>query len=319
MSSNVFKESTRWFIYSEYKIEVQENEKIIMPASGAELDYYDPMDYSDSPTTMQQAPSYKNACELPPTPQLSLARLDTNDESDILAFCNRWGLLGLWKEPRYSDAPDMPEKDFNTYLDDHASEWYFHPHRRFRMQHNRQEPLKQFQKAVEHYQETFNLFMKLDEAIMNRAMWQGIALSIVHEFNSMLKSVSPNITWNEEGEKSFLWNSRSLLSAIYLLTYLDIQKDREYYKCENPKCREIYIRSRRNRRYCSFNCRNSKKNEKNRNKKYKQEIKDEIIKNNPTVNELWLESQVDNLLGQPGVGKTRALRSIESQINEGGV
>ncbi|WP_226655883.1 hypothetical protein [Pseudalkalibacillus hwajinpoensis] len=52
-------------------------------------------------------------------PFVSLAKLNTENEDEILQFANKWGLLGLWKEKEYKNAdnlPQVPGLDFSLWF-----------------------------------------------------------------------------------------------------------------------------------------------------------------------------------------------------------
>jgi ribosomal protein L37AE/L43A len=102
----------------------------------------------------------------------------------------------------------------------------------------------------------------------------GIAKhKIASDVNAKLQAVSPLLSLREDvtpvskhskdsGQKSLFsttWVARNLLSAMYAMFYMDIQKGIEIRECHNPFCRECFAVNVNDKReakkiYCSHTC-----------------------------------------------------------------
>lgn len=121
---------------------------------------------------------------------------------------------------------------------------------------------------------------KVKDDYTNKLIGQALYnLEII--MNPALIGVKPALSfYKEQSNKSFYmqqptwqWEFNSLLSAIYLMVFLDWVQGRSMLCCENPKCTTYFIPSKISSKYCSPSCQSSAKQKRYRDeqKKFKQQ------------------------------------------------
>lgn len=191
-------------------------------------------------------------------PHLNLARLDLDKLEDIIAFVNRWGLLGLWKVKEYQEwSFPLYERSFYT---DKATRERFSTHylnpvfinaRRRLHYHRYQEPLPAFIKAVQEYK-NFTVLLEGDADDKSDAEF------LLNKYIMDCHPVTRYITDTKEQWFSH-WQTPSLLHTCYLLRWMDLVNLRDYKRCQHKPCSNIYIAERPNEKYCSFRCKENAK------------------------------------------------------------
>jgi hypothetical protein len=206
-------------------------------------------------------------------PHLHLARLDPDSPEDILAFANRWGLLGLWNVKKYRERtpPLWQGEEWKARfrgVEAWFSRWYLNPAFESRpgpwKLHRYREPVPAFAAAAEDFQN----FVSLAQGEKPRGLSERHApknpddrKSVAQDLlNHYLAECFP-VAWYlgaGEGWKTH-WQVPSLLHACYLLVWLDITGLREYRVCAHRTCRRIFVPTRPNVRYCSDMCQENAK------------------------------------------------------------
>lgn len=267
---------------------------VIVAASGAEVEYYDPL----TPQNITRRPRYPEECE-GAAPHLDLARLDGSVDG-VLQFVNRWGLLGLWACPAYQKAEGLPIRSQATNLrGEKYSTWYHHPHKMGR--YRWQEPLPLFAQAVRDFQETLDELTRIPQA-------GDRALIVQLRFNERLKGIRPLANYEKQGW-SIGWEFRSLLDVVHLLTLLDLLGGRTFRRCRKRRCGNIYLTKHPENQYCSDLCRKAHQIQRSRERRWA----DNIMMSHPDVDQAWLRKQVERLLEQ-GVSGEKRLKKVMSNL-----
>lgn len=201
-------------------------------------------------------------------PHLHLARLDPNNPEDILAFTNRWGLLGLWNVRNYREwTPFLWWGDTRIAQIEGKGEihawWYLNPAFEGRpgpwRLHRYREPVAAFAAATEDFQDFVSLVRgEKPRGLSGRHVPEDpndrktVAQDMLNHY---LTECSP-VAWHLGNKRgwSARWQVPSLLHTCYLLVWLDVTGLREYRTCAHTTCRRIFIPTRPNVRYCSELC-----------------------------------------------------------------
>jgi len=286
----------RWWRFSHYEV----RDRIIQPVTGATLEEYDPW------SEYQRSRTWGDKGSAPPPPYQALLalkqhlRLDVNlrltreSEEAVLAWCNRYGLLGLL--PHYFDhlPPEIemldPAVDGPAYAEPdiryQAGEWReterryapFHPFDSQKLQlffpklelepwppTNIPEPLTEdFWKA---YGEPVDYFMAHCTALADAVQvlssvsaeeppdsWQ--VEESADSLNLITASVAPAIHFDDKSRSFTLrWHYRSLLASLAMMILQDLAKRRRVYTCQN--CGTVFLSHSPKALYCDKRCRNT--------------------------------------------------------------
>lgn len=204
-------------------------------------------------------------------PHVALARLNPENEQEILRFVNRWGLLGLWRIYRYKDgagllAGDKPgPKDFGG-REEHSG-WFiwdelYQQRSKGLYMHSFCEPLPLFAQAVEEYQELIGQLEAGESSQEQITQAEGAFSGWLHE------CAHPRPVYDARRKAwQFGWECNSLLGWIYLLTFLSLVEGKMFRRCLRDNCRKFFIPTRSNAKYCSDACRNAEQQARHQAKK----------------------------------------------------
>lgn len=296
-------EPTNYWQRGKYVLEEQEAGVLVLTAKSREPFeryevgyYYNGFDFQPGSHDFQEGKA----------PHVDLLNLDIENHDAILGFVNKWGLLGLWADPKYAKGipgdwtelrqikPIMPLGGYFDYTKPtmYMSEWYEHPHKQGPRRW--QEPLEWFQKAVKEFQD-LNQKLRQDENSFLGALW----------FNDKLKAVSPQMWWNDEQRRWVMsWRFSSLLSVMYLQLALDLIGGR-LRKCQNRRCGKYYLEhEKKETKYCSIPCGGNSRSSKNRLKNKKRRLYSEF----PHVAHEQIDACVEEMIRQ-GVTDIRNWRN----------
>lgn len=284
-----------------YELRERDGIAVLVAASGGGVQYYAPLIPKKEIMRRPKWPEEHNEA----TPHLDLARLDASDPADVLRFVNTWGLLGLWAIPAYQAAESLPLKGQATNLGgEKYSTWYYD--RRKRARHRHQEPLPLFVQAVHDYQEILREVTHISEA-------GDQTFTAQLRFNERLKGIRPAASWDEESRKwSAGWQFRSLLDAIYLLTFLDLLGGKAFRRCAKKRCGSIYLTDHPDNQYCSETCRKAHQIQRSRERKWTEDI----VKSYPNIDQGWLAEQIERALEQGASGEKRLAEKVAELVAE---
>lgn len=188
-------------------------------------------------------------------PHVALARLNPWDNSEVLRFVNRWGLLGLWATRGDRYLPGLPAKPTPNGSSYSGSGWYVWDEYVSRRKgiglprHFFCEPVGAFALAVKEYQRVLRALDMAEDDDDGSQLNQWIS-----EF------AHPTAVFDEERKTwRFGWQCNSLLAWVYLLTFLDKVEGFNLVQCARENCRKLYMRTRPNDVYCSEACRNAQR------------------------------------------------------------
>lgn len=194
-------------------------------------------------------------------PHLALARLDCNNEKEILQFVNLWGALGITfinvnHKYNYScgkiGSMDFCDWDFVDYLNDNifleTSIIDF-------------EPVDSFVLAAKEYQEAINILVILQEipdlpsrtkeANSLRVRFLGIAQPHINR-------VSQGVAFDKTTNKPRLyWNFPYLLAACYFRLIQNLDGSTPLKACKRENCRRLFQATNKEDKFCSESCRNA--------------------------------------------------------------
>lgn len=240
---------TVWY-RSAYELKETDCGLFIVAKAGANIERYQPLK-QEPPHNQPQKPEEWDAT----LPHIALARINLDKEGDIIAFVNRWGLLGLWAVKEYSDwdspfcqKPSIKDEVSGRTFSQHFINSDFHGSR----SHIRyQEPLGAFVNAAKEYQYMFSLL----EGNKNR---KSEAQNLINRY---LRDCPPQVWFTDNSEKwEDYYDSPSLLHTCYILVASDLKKEYEYYRCQHPRCRRVFISTiRSDAKYCTTTCKNRAK------------------------------------------------------------
>lgn len=198
------------------------------------------------------------------------ANLDYNNQEDIINFCTNYGLLGKYAE----------DFDVEEYFKE-SVEYFKRECRMFKFVLSLFESVtlkdvNLLKKAYEEYNFTPSITLSDDGNIIepsNDELLQGAAELVLwninerfentlHPFINMVKNT--NVAYDYEIPKMFSWRCDSLISAMYLMMYLDYQSPFMNKTCEF--CGKFYLSTRSNAEYCSKKCQEAEKQRRHRRK-----------------------------------------------------
>jgi len=207
-------------------------------------------------------PERPDSAEQDHAPHVALARLNPWDEQDILRFVNRWGLLGLWKAPRYKEGAGLfathkpGPKDWTGEEEEHSG-WYiwdefYQQSNKGLYMHSFCEPVELFAEAAEEYQELTRRLAAGKESLEEASEAELTLCGWLQE------CAHPRPIYDAQ-KKAWLfgWQCNSLLGWVYLLTFLDLVQGRTFRRCARRNCGRLFIPTRPNAMYCSDACRNA--------------------------------------------------------------
>ncbi|TEB08627.1 hypothetical protein Psch_02193 [Pelotomaculum schinkii] len=251
-------QTTSWY-HSKYTLKENNGIVYLVAEGGTKPEPYQPLEAQPPKKNNRNSQPYYPE-EWNCLPHINLARLDLNNQNDILDFVNRWGLLGLWEVKDYRYWSFWPYERFIMIHKDNPvvktfSYHYINPDfmdGRSRSHHQRyREPLDAFIKAAQEYQNCITL-------LEGDADDKSDAQDLLNKYISDCHPTAWYITEPKEQWTSH-WQSPSLLHTCYLIRWMDLISLRDYKRCKHKTCRKIFIAERPNERYCSFRCKENSK------------------------------------------------------------
>ncbi|MCL5289585.1 MAG: hypothetical protein M1489_00880 [Firmicutes bacterium] len=296
---NAFSWSSLWFRLN-YGFEENEGIKMIVAKSGAKIDWYDPLEHQQLPKRPRKPEEQDKS-----SPHTALARLDLKDTNAVLNFANKWGLLGLWNVPAYQMAEVLPENDVEVNLwKEKYSSWYIHPHKM--RYHGWQEPVPVFIEAAKEYQNIIEEIKNLPPIGHEDRESQALILEL--RLNEKFKGIRPGVYLGENENWVAGWQYRSLLDAIYLLTFMSLVGNKYWRRCTKKRCNRLFITENPDNQYCSDRCRNAHLVQKHNEKIWKENL----LKIYTEVDQKWLIDTIETLLGQGISGEKKLSKKIDS-------
>jgi hypothetical protein len=298
---NVFIFGERWFSYEDYVIKKVDGFECIMPNHGIkkeEVKHYVPME------NKQEINRPNNKEELiENSPHVHLANIDVNNQDEILHFVNTWGLLGLWRVQKYSEAFTLPGKILNVGLDgERYSSWFENLHVKFGKL-RWMEPLPIFRQAVIDYQ---TLFKELEYA-RNAIIEPDSIVNTELKFKQMLSGITVKPRWdNKTRDWAMDWEFKSLLDLIYLRTLFDFQ-NKSFARCIRERCSKVFVNTKSSNQFCSDQCKSRYYVEQKRKRDKINALKSHF----PEVDEEWLETEIENLINQGVQRKSQLFKQIK--------
>jgi hypothetical protein len=231
--------------------------------------------------------------------------LDINVENvdEILNFVNTWGLLGLLRVNKYSEAAVLPGKILSVGLErEQFSRWYeYLPVNAGKLRW--MEPLQIFKQAASDYQ---TLFKELEYA-RNAVKEPDSIVNTELIFKQMLSGITVRPRWdNITRDWTMDWEFKSLLDLIYLRTLLDFQ-NKSFARCIREGCSKVFVNTKSSNQFCSDQCKSRHYVEQKRKREKINAIKSHF----PAVDEKWLETEIESLIKRGFQRKSQLLKQIK--------
>lgn len=223
---------------------------------------------------------------------VELAALDAEDPKAVEQFVSAWGLLGLYQNRQratvdhYQALGGAEDGMLPSYCIDYLPGLRSEPepHRRNRgarlnkLQQALQtaalwdylaEPLPEFQQAAEEFRRAYRLAVGVSEGRLG--VEDGNRLKKVLEEHLLRVRPVPAFTTDARGDRrhnpgesrvtgwALDWELPSLLSAAYMLLFLDLTEGRRPRLCANERCGRPFLTDRSDRFYCSARCSDNQK------------------------------------------------------------
>jgi hypothetical protein len=298
---NVFEWASLWRKVV-YKLVIVNGVECIVADGRKEVTYYDPLEIGN----LHKRPKYPEGNEN--SPAMALARLDVEDRNEIIKFVNKFGLLGLWFHPNYSEANGLEEIGESSFMDNtRYSNWYRHPKKSGI--YAWMEPLMLFKKAAHDFQQ----FLESVTAVEEREEPDPeriYSIPVELHWREQLKSIHPAPVW--KGNKwEWGWEYRSLLSALYLKVFINKKAGKVIRRCIRRGCGKFFETDHPEKGPCSDSCKGAYHTANSKNRKYKQEL---IKKYGNQFDSDVLASFIDNLLEKGVSGKRRIEKKIQIEL-----
>lgn len=127
------------------------------------------------------------------------------------------------------------------------------------------EPLELFRKEAGLFIDTYRKAAEFDKAQKEKHKIDRDIASLFGDFNKNLKHIHPRPKFiKDEGLLGYSWEVPSLLSAYYLMLYLDITNNRVARFCAYRKCNRPFIAVRNHNIFCSPRCQDNTKKDRKR-------------------------------------------------------
>ncbi len=243
-------ETGKWCAYDYEIIEIEDNNKPVKIIVAKDTSYervYNPLtlgsnvEYEGYGKTPYQ-PKESDIGNYPP--HIELARLDINNENEILKFTSNFGVLGL--EGRYHDC----NYDNKTYK---RVKNLFRPNRKYLYKglRHRFEFLADFKYAVERYQKAFAILRTIQEK-------KTKDIDLFSEFSEIsqpyLDVIYPLTDMDTIGLPKIIWFFPGLINSCYFRLIQEAQGNR-LALCSFKKCRRPFLAKTIDDNYCSVECR----------------------------------------------------------------
>lgn len=217
---------------------------VIRPDHNFQIQFYQPLKEGEKP----KQPKKPDDEEQNWGPHIHLARI--KKEEEVIAFVNRWGLLGLWNTGRFASPIFLPDRgSVQEMFGEQYSEWYLwnlppgiNPQYPNLIMH--QEPLHTFMEAAEEYQTWLD----------NLSSSEGNNENAVYS----LSGCTPGIVYDASaGKWDLCWSFGSLYKIIYLRTALEQAEAYKFIRCAWPHCKKLFAAKLPKDRFCSSRCQNN--------------------------------------------------------------
>ncbi|WP_102347273.1 hypothetical protein [Bacillus sp. Marseille-P3661] len=332
MEYSLFNQFSPWFRTQYHLVKDEDGVEFICTKGIETVDLYIPEDFHPE----DKIAPYREL-HMKSTPYVALARLDLDDNEQILEFANTWGLLGLWNVTKYNQGDDVLKR-----YKFRINEIFEDPTKTGR--NAKREPLHLFIKAAKDFQEYLALLTKYRETQSNLLLGQekiksitddikktvqekqlsqlankhkvsrrvvenivwlnSVQLQLTAERNEILKgNTSPQYyisTYNIEDQAGWYFNS--LLSYCFLKT-----GEINFKRCEWRKCNKLFISKNPKSVHCSTACKNSKGTEELNIKRWKQALCSTYDSYEPE----YIENKIDILLAKGISGQKRIEKELE--------
>ncbi|MCM3572509.1 hypothetical protein M3172_04860 [Mesobacillus subterraneus] len=297
MREEAFRWSSYWRILK-YKIEVVNGIKCIVAVRKGEVEYYNPLKLEYVP----KRPKNPEGNDV--SPDIALGNVKLESEEAIIDFVNKFGLLGLWSNPRYCRAEGLENIGYSTSMTGlKFSDWYRHP--RKTGVYGWMEPLSMFVIAAKDYQAFVNGYIK------EESRDESWAHSLSHYAFWREQLTNVNIAPNDSEDSIFGWEFQSLLSAIYLKVGYNKVPGKSIRKCRKRRCGKFFIADHPENGFCSDDCKLSYYKAESLNRRHKRELVDTY---GGKMDMDVLSSYIDSLLLDGKSGKKRLEKEIVKEF-----
>lgn len=129
--------------------------------------------------------------------------------------------------------------------------------------------------------------------------------------NDYMSQIRPALSWNYITQEWIPgWSFLSLLDAIYLLLFLNLQANRYWRRCKRLTCHDFFLAGNPKAVYCSDTCANTQAKIDSRNNK----LIRSLTKLYPHIDNGWLIEQGESILKKGGIGEKKLHLEIEKRI-----
>ena len=127
------------------------------------------------------------------------------------------------------------------------------------------EPLDLVKKEIKLFQAAYEKAALINQREVDKDMLTISSFELSGALKQNLKNVYPQPHFKDDKEMlTFGWHVPSLLSAYYLMLYLDVTGNRKARYCKYRKCMRPFIAERKDNVYCSHRCQDSAKKDRRR-------------------------------------------------------
>ncbi len=133
------------------------------------------------------------------------------------------------------------------------------------------------------------------------------------QINDCLRQVRPSTYWDQK-KKEWTpgWEFASLLDAIYLQLFLDLQAGRYWRRCKKKNCGKPFRAINPKAEHCSILCSKSQSKTDSREAQWINNLEDQY----PYKDRTWIEKTAQLLLQERGVGEKKLKIRMEQIIKE---
>jgi hypothetical protein len=192
-------------------------------------------------------------------------KVNSKDMHAIVAFCERFGVLGPVEEPRGFDDLVLKDSMHKPKALVDLEDWTLgaHLHRKFG-----EKPLDPTPAMTPLGLDEFHRVQQLLKRVVtwtqqakqtsHVAVARKARLNLCYVMNYKLRMVRPRLNWDDHAAQLITgWDVRSLEGALYLMLLFDIQSQGNILTC--PWCHTMFLGDHPRTVFCSLRCQNAHK------------------------------------------------------------